>query len=95
MHTLFTLEDLYGLHVDEIDGEICLRLDRHTKEYTQMFKLLYSWNSQYQKMHSCSVTKDSYNEWRYNYTLSDSDARTATAPADEISDVLLANPSEN
>lgn len=26
MHTLFTLEDLYGLHIDEIDGELCLRL---------------------------------------------------------------------
>ena len=28
MHTLFTLEDLYGLHIDEIDGELCLRLDK-------------------------------------------------------------------
>ena len=28
MHTLFTLEDVYGLKIDDIDGEICLRLDR-------------------------------------------------------------------
>ena len=28
MHTLFTLEDLRGLRVGEIDGEICLRLDK-------------------------------------------------------------------
>ena len=27
MHTLFTLEDRYGLHTDEADGEICLKVD--------------------------------------------------------------------
>ena len=27
MHTLFTLEDLYGLTVSEADGEICLKVD--------------------------------------------------------------------
>ena len=30
MHTLFTLEDLYGLHIDEIDGELCLRPEQPT-----------------------------------------------------------------
>ena len=28
MHTLFALEDMYGLKIGEIDGEICLRLDK-------------------------------------------------------------------
>lgn len=27
MHTLFTLEDRYGLYVDEMDGEICLKVN--------------------------------------------------------------------
>ena len=27
MHTLFTLEDLYGLTVSKSDGEICLNVD--------------------------------------------------------------------
>ena len=27
MHTLFTLEDLYGLTVSKSDGEICLKVD--------------------------------------------------------------------
>ena len=27
-HTLFALEDLYGIHIGEIDGELCLRLDK-------------------------------------------------------------------
>lgn len=28
MHTLFTLEDLYGLTVSEADGEICLKVNK-------------------------------------------------------------------
>ena len=28
MHTLFALKDMYGLKIGEIDGEICLRLDK-------------------------------------------------------------------
>lgn len=31
MHTLFALEDMYGIKIEEIDGELCLRLDRGTK----------------------------------------------------------------
>lgn len=29
MHTLFALEDLQGLKIDRLDGEVCLRLDRN------------------------------------------------------------------
>ena len=28
MHTLFAIEDMYGIKIGEIDGEVCLRLDR-------------------------------------------------------------------
>ena len=30
MHTFFTLEDFTGLNIGEIDGELCLRLDKST-----------------------------------------------------------------
>ena len=29
MHTLFALEDIYGLKIGEIDGEVCLRLSKN------------------------------------------------------------------
>ena len=32
MHTLFTLEDLYGLTVSEADGEICLKVNKLSSE---------------------------------------------------------------
>lgn len=32
MHTLFTLEDLYGLTVSEADGEVCLKVNKDKVE---------------------------------------------------------------
>ena len=47
MHTLFALEDMYGIRIGEIDGELCLRLDREHKEYQHLFmhgsKWLQNW----------------------------------------------------
>ena len=40
MHTLFALEDMYGLKIGEIDGEVCLRLDKSAgTTYTTMFDM--------------------------------------------------------
>ena len=44
MHTLFTLEDRYGLHIDEADGEICLKVDvRKNKDAAQLHEMLCAW----------------------------------------------------
>ena len=44
MHTLFTLEDLYGLKVRELDGEICLTVDvRQNKDAARLHEMLCSW----------------------------------------------------
>ena len=51
MHTLFTLEDLYGLHIDEIDGELCLRLDKAKgTTYLSMFDMFHAWQEQAEKL---------------------------------------------
>ena len=47
MHTLFALEDMYGLKIGEIDGEICLRLDKSDySTYTSMFDMFHAWQEQ-------------------------------------------------
>ncbi|MEG1432762.1 MULTISPECIES: hypothetical protein [Eubacterium] len=41
MHTFFAQEDIYGLRIVEIDGEICLRLSKADKaKYYAMFDML-------------------------------------------------------
>lgn len=47
MHTLFALEEMYGLKIGEIDGEVCLRLDKSTgTTYTTMFNMFHAWQEQ-------------------------------------------------
>ena len=68
MHTLFTLEDTRGLKIGEIDGELCLRLDKSTgMDYVELYDMLYQWFQQEQKLQSGEITKDQYDEWRYTY----------------------------
>jgi len=68
MHTFFAIEDLYGIKINKIDGELCLTLDK-TKgiSYLTMFDMLNAWHQQAEKLHNGKITKDDYNEWRYNY----------------------------
>ena len=62
------IEDLYGLHIGEIDGELCLRLDKSKgTTYLSMFDMFYAWQEQAEKLKSGEITKEEYDQWRYNY----------------------------
>lgn len=59
MHTLFALEDLRGLKVAQIDGEVCLRLDKSKgRIYDEMLKMLTSWHEQAAKLEAGEITKE-------------------------------------
>ncbi len=68
MHTLFALEDIRGLTIGEIDGEICLRLDKSKGiRYHAMFEMLYAWSEQKKRLASGEITREEYDHWRYTY----------------------------
>ena len=68
MHTLFALEDLYGIKVGEIDGELCLRLDKSKDTtYLSMLDMFSAWQHEAEKFRNGEITKEEYNTWRYNY----------------------------
>ena len=89
MHTFFTLEDLRGLTVEELDGEICLRLDKSSKAYTGMGEMLHAWLEQTKKLEAGEITKEEYDRWRYNYPKFDTYQRWAKVPSKELSDMLV------
>ena len=71
MHTLFTLEDLYGIRIDKLDGELCIRLDKGMGvNYITMFEMFSAWQEQAEKLKSGEITKEEYDHWRYNYPAS-------------------------
>jgi Predicted transcriptional regulators len=68
MHTLFTLEDLRAFKITEINGEICLKLDKSQDlTYREMRRMLSSWHKQAAKLESGEISKEEYDKWRYNY----------------------------
>lgn len=71
MHTLFTLEDLYGIRIDKIDGELCIRLDKGMgANYITIFEMFSAWQEQAEKLKNGEITKEEYDHWRYNYPAS-------------------------
>ena len=89
-HTLFALEDLYGLKIDSIDGELCLTLDK-TKgtTYLHMYEIFKAWQQQAEKLNNDEITVDEYNTWRYKYPELDTTVRRAKVPSKELSDYLI------
>jgi hypothetical protein len=60
------LEDIYGLKIGEIDGEICLRLDKFDySTYSSMFDIFHAWQEQAAKLEQGKITKEEYDQWRY------------------------------
>lgn len=68
MHMLFATEDLYDLHIGEIAGDPCLRLDKNKGiDYLSMFDMFQAWQKQAAKLDSGEISKEEYDEWRYTY----------------------------
>lgn len=90
MHTLFTLEDLYGLTVSEADGEVCLKVNKDKgKDAHELLKMLYAWKKQADKLSSEEISKEEYDNWRYHYPKFDTTQRWAKVPSQELSDAFI------
>lgn len=96
MHTLFTLEDLYGLKVRELDGEICLTVDvRQNKDAAHLHEMLCSWREQAAKLEAGEISKEDYDKWRYHYPELDTSTIRAKVPSDALMDHLLSEIEKN
>ena len=89
MHTLFALEDMYGIKIGEIDGELCLRLDREHKEYQHLFTPFHAWQQMDAKLEAGEISQEEYDNWRYNYPEMDTSEIRAKVPSQELSNDLI------
>ena len=68
MHTLFTLEDVYGLTVGEADGEVCLRINKNKGSVAyDLLEMLTAWQAQSAKLAAGEISREDYDRWRYHY----------------------------
>ena len=89
MHTLFTLEDLYGLKIDEVDGEPVIRLNKSAPEYPKMVEMFLAWQKQAQMWRDGEITKQDYDQWRYKYPELDKNKRRhKMTPSSKLNDAL-------
>ena len=90
MHTLFTLEDRYGLKVCECDGEVHLRVDVfQSKDAAELSRSLIAWREQAAKLESGEITREEYDRWRYRYPEFDTPRIWAKAIPQGLSDMLV------
>lgn len=85
MHTLFALEDIYGLKISKAGGKLCLQLDPGSGEhYFQMLSMLEAWQEQKEKLEAGEITEDDYDRWRYRYPEFDTTKIWAKIPSDQL-----------
>ena len=90
IHTLFALEDRYGLTIETRDGEVLFRIDpRKGKDAAQLSEMICAWAPVADKYRAGEISKEDYDKWRYNYPRFDSTQIWAKVPSQELSDALV------
>lgn len=90
MHTLFTLEDRYGVTIDEADGEVCLKVDvRKNKDSARLHEMLCAWRQANAMLKAGEITQEEYDRWRYYYPEFDTEQRWVNVPSQGVSDMIV------
>ena len=90
MHTLFTLEDRYGLTVETGETGVSLRVDpRKGKDAAELSEMLTAWAEQAEKYHNGEIDREDYDKWRYNYPKYDETSGYVKTPSKQLSDALV------
>ena len=87
MHTLFTLEDVYGFSVSEADGELCLKIDKD--KGADVLPMLAAWRAQAAKLEAGESSQEDYDRWRYYFPKFDDTHKWVEVPSQELSDALV------
>ena len=90
MHTLFTLEDNYGLKISEMDGEVCLKVDvRKSKDAARLHEMLCSWRQAAAMLEAGEISQEEYDRWHYHYPEFDATQHQVKVPSQELGDILI------
>ena len=90
MHTLFTLEDRYGLTVEKGENGVFMRVDpRKGKDAAELSKMLNAWAEQAEKYHNGEISREDYVKWRYNYPKYDETSGYVKVPSQGLSDEMI------
>ena len=90
MHTLFTLEDRYGLTIEKGENGVSMRVDsRKGKDTAELSEMLNAWAEQAEKYHNGDISREDYDKWRYNYPKYDETSGFVKVPSQQLSDAMV------
>ena len=90
MHTLFTLEDRYGLTIVKTENGVSMYADpRKGKDAAELSEMLNAWAEQSEKYHNGDINRDEYDKWRYNYPKYDEASGFMKVSSHNLSDALV------
>ena len=90
MHTLFTLEDRYGLTVKKTENGVSMRVDpRKGKDAADLSEMLNAWAEQSEKYRNGDISREDYDKWRYYYPKYDETSGYVRVPSQGLSDMLI------
>ena len=89
IHTLFAVEDLYGVRVEKNENEVHIVFDGNKPNVDRsVFQNLSAWAEQAEKYRNGEISKEQYDEWRYTYPEKDTTQHFVKVPSQELSDAL-------
>ena len=90
MHTLFTLEDRYGLTVEKGENGVFMRVDpRKGKHAAELSEMLNAWAEQAEKYRNGDISREDYDKWRYYYPKYDETSGYVRVPSQQFSDTMV------
>ena len=90
MHTLFTLEDRYGLTVDTGENGVSLRVDPRKEGMPPSFpKCSLRGRNRPKSIVAGEINREDYDKWRYNYRNMTKRPAMWKVPSQQLSDGML------
>ena len=90
LHTMFALEDLYGLRIGTVEGEPFLFVDKKGNTRAEEFyDMLHAWSLEAAKLEKGEITREEYDRWRYRYPEFDTTRIWAKVPSQRFSDMMI------
>ena len=90
MHTLFTLEDRYGLTIEKTENGVSIYADpKKGTDAAELSEMLNAWAEQSEKYHNGDINRDDYDKWRYNYQKYDKTSGYVKVPSQNFSDAMV------
>ena len=90
IHTLFAVEDLYGVRVEKNENNVHIVFDGNKPNVDRsVFQMLAAWAEQAEKYRNGEINREDYDKWRYNYPKYDETSGYVKVLSQQLSDALV------